>query len=283
MTRLVQIITGLVVLAALGWLGFNWYAQRQAPLASAPFATMPGDAALIPPPAAAAAPATPADEELSFPGEKPPANSRANPPATAPLVGLAESDPKIVESLRQLLDLATLQKYFQLESLARKFVLCVDNLPAGKLAPQNRVVKPVPGNFKVIETDQEIVLNEENYQRYAPLIDALTSLPVAQIARVYREFYPLLQQAYEDLGYPGQVFNDRLLAVIDHLLIARPPQAPVLLAQPKVFYRYADPTLEEASVGHKILFRIGPAQMASVQTWLRAVRVEVAAGAPRSP
>jgi Protein of unknown function (DUF3014) len=292
-TRLVQGISGLAVLAALGGFGLNWYLQHQPPQEIAPFEILPGDAVLIPTPPAEATqsgPDTPADEtaaELPS-GETPsPEVAVENPltlvPSPTPLAGLAESDPQIVASLVELIDLATLQQYFQLESLARKFVLCVDNLPAGKLAPQNRVVKPVSGRFAVRETDDEIVLNEANYARYTPLIDVLTGLDAGQIARVYRNSYPLLQLAYEDLGYPGKYFNDRLVAVIDHLLAASPLSGPVLLVQPKVFYRYADPVLEAASVGHKILFRIGPEQMAKVQMWLGAVRAEVATEAARSP
>lgn len=293
MTRVVQVLSGFAVLAALGWFGFNWYSQHQRPQETAPFAILPGDAVLIPtPPDEAQQPAptmSPEDAVAAAPALDAPAeeNAIANPltpvPTPVPLAGLAESDPQIVARLVELLDLATLQQYFQLESLARKFVLCVDNLPAGKLAPQNRIVKPVTGRFAVLEAGDEIVLNEENYARYTPLIRVITGLEAGQVARVYRQFYPLLQQAYEALGYPGKYFNDRLVTVIDHLLAASPLNSPVLLVQPKVFYRYADPALEEASVGHKILFRIGPTQMAKVQTWLGTVRAEVAVGAARSP
>ena len=35
---------------------------------------------------------------------------------------------------------------------------------------------------------------------------------------MYKQYYPLFQQAYVDLGYPEGYFNDRLVEVIDHLL-----------------------------------------------------------------
>ncbi len=37
----------------------------------------------------------------------------------------------------------------------------------------------------------------------------------------------MLQQTYEELGYPGEYFNDRLVAVIDHLLQTPQPQEPL--------------------------------------------------------
>ncbi len=52
----------------------------------------------------------------------------------------------------------------------------------------------------------------------------------------------MFQQSYEDLGYPGQYFNDRLVEVIDDMLKAPDVQGPIQLTQPKVFYEYADPS-----------------------------------------
>jgi len=42
----------------------------------------------------------------------------------------------------------------------------------------------------------------------------------------YFKLYSLFQQSYEDLGYPGQYFNDRLVEVIDDMLRAPEVQAP---------------------------------------------------------
>jgi len=37
----------------------------------------------------------------------------------------------------------------------------------------------------------------------------------------------LFQQSYEDLGYPGQYFNDRLVEVIDDMLKTPDVQGPI--------------------------------------------------------
>ena len=39
-----------------------------------------------------------------------------------------------------------------------------------------------------------------------------------QLASIYVRYYPLFQEAYEELGYPGRYFNDRVIEIIDHLL-----------------------------------------------------------------
>lgn len=288
MKSVVQTMTGIALLAALGWLGFNWYAQQRGP-DTLPLSALPGDAVLAPatsgpaPGLSAAHHSVDAESSLTPampPGDVEIAHPVAVPPGPAPLPVLAQSDPEILAALVEMLDHATLTQYFQLESMARKFVVGVDNLAAGKLTPQNRLIKPVPGTFAVVETAQEIVLDAANYQRYTPLVNVLTGLDVTQVARVYRQFYPLLQQAYEDLGYPSRYFNDRLIAAIDHLLTASPLEPPIALEQPKVFYRFADPELEASSAGHKILFRVGPNHMVRVQQWLSALRAELATERP---
>lgn len=69
--------------------------------------------------------------------------------------------------------------------------------------------------------------------------------------------YPLFQQVYRELGYANGNFNDRLVDAIDDLLAATVGQGPIRLIQPKVFYEYADPGLEQRSVGQKIMMRMG--------------------------
>ena len=99
----------------------------------------------------------------------------------------------------------------------------------------------------------------------------------AQAADVYARYYPLLQEAYQDLGYPARQFHARLLEVIDHLLATPEVQTPIRLVRPHVLYKYADPDLEARSAGQKALIRMGPEHMAVLKDKLRALRVELIA------
>lgn len=272
MKHAVEVLTAIGVAAVLAWFGFNWYQQRHPAATDTPLA-LPGDAEIAPP-ATTGAPSN--QGPLVPPAEPVIENPVEVPPAPLPLPPLADSDDEIRAALAEILAPAALAEYFQEAAMVRKFVLSVDNLTAGTLTPQHRLVKPLAGRFAVIETGDTIMLDPQNYRRYDSLVALLTALDPVQVARLYRQFYPLLQQAYEDLGYPGRYFNDRLIAVIDHLLAAEPPAAPIELVQPKVYYRYADQALEDASVGHRMLFRIGPGHMAAVQRWLQAIRAQLA-------
>jgi len=64
-------------------------------------------------------------------------------------------------------------------------------------------------------------------------VQALRAADAKQLTRVYFHFYPLFQQAYENLGYPSQYFNDRLIEVIDDMLKAPDVQGPIELIQPR--------------------------------------------------
>ena len=117
-----------------------------------------------------------------------------------------------------------------------------------------------------------------HFLRFAILPVILSAISFAQntdtksLASVYFKLYPLFQQSYEDLGYPGQYFNDRLVEVIDDMLKTPDVQGPIELTQPKVFYEYADPKLEGLSAGQKLLLRMGPSNEAAMKAKLREFR-----------
>ena len=104
--------------------------------------------------------------------------------------------------------------------------------------------------------------------------------------------YPLLQRAYEELGYPRRYFNDRLVEVIDVLLATPQVNEPVRLRlvevkgpiaseRPWVRYEYADPALESLTAGQKILLRMGPENARRLKAKLAELRGQLARGAAR--
>jgi hypothetical protein len=101
--------------------------------------------------------------------------------------------------------------------------------------------------------------------------------------QLYRRIYPLVQQAYEEMGFPGRHFNDRLVAVIDLLLAAPEPAGPVAvepvvveggltLARPWQHFVFADPELEALPAGQKIMVRVGLVNERRLKERLRALR-----------
>ena len=114
--------------------------------------------------------------------------------------------------------------------------------------------------------------------RTARVLSAMQALAAADSQALvdwYVHYYPLFQQAYVELGYPKAYFNDRLIAVIDHLLAAPEPTQPLIVAPYKQAYAFADPALQELSVGQKAMVRIGSANETALKAKLRDLRARL--------
>jgi len=198
-----------------------------------------------------------------------------------PLPPLEQSDSLLTESLAQLLGNKNLSEFFFLDRIVPRFVATVDNLPREKVATRIMSAKPVAGSFAVDRQGDEIVLAAGNSARYSRHVQLLQSIDIKRAVALYVRLYPLLQRAYQELGYPKGYFNDRLVEVIDHLLAAPDVRGPIKLTQPKVRYQFADPALESLSAGQKIMVRIGADNASHVKAVLQALRRELVAQSPR--
>jgi len=225
----------------------------------------------------------PADEAAA-PDERETESELAHPieadPYTA-LPALEASDPELLGELGALLPSDAIARHLETQGFIRRVVVAVDNLPGGRLSMKQRPVKAVDGEFVVDGDDDALTIAAANHARYESLIALAERIDVDALAAIYRRYYPLFQQAYQELGYPDAYFNDRLVAVIDHLLAAEAVTGPLRLVRPNVLYRFADPALEARSPGQKILLRMGPDNAERMKGVLRKWRAAIASGATR--
>jgi hypothetical protein len=225
----------------------------------------------VAPPPVSEAPAPPAP---TAPTIEHPIERAQTEPSAPPQVSLDASDAPLRESLAGLFK-GKLPEFVQPTNLIRNIVATIDNLPRSKVAPRLMPVRPTPGALSTITAGENLVIAPNNSGRYAPVITLVQAVESKQLVAIYVRFYPLFQQVYRELGYPDGYFNDRLVAVIDHLLATPTVKAPIALVQPKVLYQYADPELEALSAGQKAMIRIGPDNAALLKTKLREIRNEV--------
>lgn len=191
----------------------------------------------------------------------------------APLPPLDQSDATLLDALDDSIAGTSFEELFIPQSLIRHFVVTVDNLTRSKLPKKYSLTQPAPGNFLVQETeDNHYRIDPANYARYERFVQMVETMSLDQMVDIYTRYYPLFQQAYEDLGYPERYFNDRLVEVIDHLLALPEIERPIEFVQPKVFYKFSEPQLESLSAGRKLLLRMGPDNAARIQTRLRELR-----------
>ena len=154
------------------------------------------------------------------------------------------------------------------DDFVHRFVVTVDNLGREQAPPRLWPVQPMPGRFQVVERDGRLFADPDNAARYTPLVLLAEQIDPKAAVALYSRLLPLLQPAYEELGYPGQRFHTRLVAVIDQLLAS--PDAPELIPltlvevkgevpseRPWLRYEFADPKFEAASAGQKIMLRVG--------------------------
>lgn len=199
----------------------------------------------------------------------------APPPEEKPLPKLNESDATMLEALSGLLGAKAVASFIQPESLIRHVVVTIDNLTRQTFAPQMSPVKLPGGAFRTTGQGDKLAIAKENYARYAPYVRLAEAIDTKRAVEVYTRFYPLFQQAYEDLGFPGKHFNDRFVEVIDHLLATPEVKEPIQLVVPHVLAEYADPALQERSTGQKLLLRMGPDNAARVKAKLRGLRAQL--------
>lgn len=254
-SRAVGVGIAVVIVAAIGAGAFYWWQRSEPPY-------------LPPPKPAEAPPATPTGPKHPLPAQ-----------AAAPLPPLGESDAAMNEALASLIGSPAVQRFLNVESLIRRVVATVDNLPRETIASRLNPVKPVGGTFVTRGPEGSLTIAPENAQRYTPLVRLLEQVDTKKAVALYVRFYPLFQQAYEELGYPGRYFNDRLVEAIDNLLEAPELDKPVALTVPHVLYEYRDPELESRSAGQKVMMRIGRSNEAAVKGKLRELRQEIVAGA----
>lgn len=251
-----------IVLAVLHWesvermFGYVLHEQRKPPAAAASAPPVMASA-----PIASAAASAPAQLQL--------------PAASQPLPSLAGSDRAFGGAVASLVGRGAFAQWWVPDQLILHLVSTIDNLARSQAPVRAWPVKPTPGHLQVRADGAQAVLDDSNYARYAPYMAWLRRVDAARTVAVYLDFYPLFQQAWRALGYPKGQFNDRLLQVIDNLLAAPEPSGPIRLVQPHVLYRYADPGLESASAGQKILMRIGPANEREVKAKLRELRSQL--------
>lgn len=195
-----------------------------------------------------------------------------------PLPPLNESDEAANDVLRGLLGRELLRKFFRLENIVRRLVITIDNLPLRQVPLGHLPVRPARQRFLTRSEEDALFLSPHNYRRYQPYARLAEAVDAKKLVATYIHFYPLFQQAYEELGYPSKYFNDRLVEAIDDLLATPDLQGPIKLTRPKVMYQFADPELEARSAGQKILIRMGSENAARIKGKLRKIRQELTGG-----
>jgi hypothetical protein len=270
-SRIIAIGIGILAIIGGGW--FYWWRQQTPPPPAAVVAPPPP-----PPPAPAPPPDVAAAPAIQHPLEPAPPEDRTVPAA-------ADADEHIRKSLLALLGKKAMLTFISnVPDVVRAFVITVDNLGNERAQSQLWPVKATPGVFQMDGAADSGTISAANAARYAPFVQFVTSVDTRRIVGLYRRLYPLFQQAYEEIGYPGKYFNDRVVEVIDQLLATPKVSEPIRIKRVQVegsrrpLYQFDDPALESRSAGQKILLRIGSDNATRLKAKLSEIRRAISKG-----
>jgi hypothetical protein len=262
----------IVAILAVAFAWWRWSLQKEVAPEAQPVATAPA-------PVDAPAPVAT--------GPQNPVQDLAEPDKTLP--ALNDADARVTGALNELLGRKAVTSFLQPDGFVRRVVATVDSLPREHATSRLWPVLPTPKRFEIQGRGDARTIGPDNGNRYTPFVLFVESVDTSRAVALYARHYPLFQQAYEELGYPGRYFNDRLVAVIDHLLKTPEPAGPVrvkltevkgeAMENPWTRYEFADPELESLSAGQKILIRMGPVNERRIKAKLTELRHQLATGA----
>ncbi len=188
---------------------------------------------------------------------------------------LNNSDGALRSILARFFPRQKLDELFRLDNFVKRIVVTVDMLPHKKVPPRLLPYQPASGSLAVEGQGEIRYITAQNSWRYRSFVKLVDAVDTQKAVDWYVHFYPLFQEAYQNLGYPDRYFNDRLVDVIDHLIQAPEVDEPIPVKQHVVQYRFADPELEALSAGQKLMIRIGKENSRLIKAKLRAFRTQL--------
>ena len=189
-----------------------------------------------------------------------------------PLPTLGNSDGYVHKKTVEIADGMKIEPLLVDKDLVRHFVVFVDNLAQGELARKVSPLKAPDRIFTVSDITNKTYLNPDSYHRYDLYANFVANLDEQQLAATYKELTPLLEEAFEELGYGDMSFNQRLLQAIDIMLAAPVIEQPIELDGVSVNYQFVDPQLEALPNAQKLLVRMGPENTKKVKAALRKLK-----------
>ncbi len=193
----------------------------------------------------------------------------AKPPLEPLDVELEDSDSVLRDKAAGLSEESRFSKWLKTDHIIKKFVAATDNIAHG-LSPRAQIdFFNLEEEFEAVQKETGWIVDPESYRRYDPVVDVFLSLNIADSVRLYFQFKPAIQAAYEQLGYPDKDFTPTVNRAVKELLAVPVVTEPIQLEQKMMSFVMMDPDLENLSAAQKHLLRMGPENVRNVQAKLK--------------
>jgi hypothetical protein len=217
--------------------------------------------------------------ETPAPAPKPSPEPAKEPlPAARP--GLADSDDWIRKKGEELSTEPGWIQWLANKNLIRRLTAAVVNISEGKSPRKHLGFLGPQKPFSAAKKEGKLYLDPANYDRYNLIAEIISRLDAAKTVGLFKETYPLFQDAYRELGYPQGEFQAVLIHAIKELLLTPVVEGEVQLKEAVLSYWMVDDPLEDLSEAQKHLLRMGPQNMRRVQKKLKEVALLL--GTPES-
>jgi flagellar basal body-associated protein FliL len=183
---------------------------------------------------------------------------------------LNDSDLSVKTQLSQYFAKQTLKLVVQ-DDMIRRFVVYVDNIGKGKIAKKHSPIIEPQASFTVVEGDI-LTIAPQSYERYTPFVELFTSMTPQQAVNFYKEYKPLFDEAYEEIGYQERDFDDAVFDAIDMVLTTPIVTGNVPLLSESVVYKYAYSEWEQLPEAQKQLLRMGAKNVKKVKSALKGIK-----------
>jgi len=196
------------------------------------------------------------------------------------LPSLDDSDAWVQEKLPNYTWRKELLKLVINQDMIRRFVVFIDNFAQGNLAYEHSpLIKPTnkfSANESKVDGNSEWKWDESATRRFTLYVDLLRSFDSETLVQWYFEMKPLVDQAYEELGYPDENFTDVLHDAITKVLDMEIPKESLDLVRPSVMFRYKDERVEALDDADKLLLRLGKENLLVIKSVLLEINERLA-------
>ena len=187
---------------------------------------------------------------------------------------LNDSDTQVRSVTEELSPEAT--EWLKPDEQLRKWALLVAQAAEGNTLYTGRPFTFKLAEFALEERGERYFVSTQNFERYGVIINVLANLPADKLVAYYRDWYPLLEEAFGELGLPGS-FDEQVDSMIERILAVEVLLPPIELKKPtSVTYKFLDPKLEAASQIDKWLWRMGPENTRKIQSFANRLKREFA-------
>jgi hypothetical protein len=201
-------------------------------------------------------------------GAAPPAE---NTPAL-PEMTLQTSDEAVRMALAGAGGSALLDGPLQEDELLQRGAAIIDGTSRGLVLTKILSPSRPEGKFTTVEDQGQELIDPASYDRYDDYAQAIAGVDTAALASAFHRFRPLLEEAYAQLGYAREDFDNALIRSLD-VVIATPDIPGTVAVKPKGgLYVFADPALEALPSLQKQLLRMGPENRELVKQQAVALR-----------